>query len=83
MISEILIFTGSAIPNLPGTNVVPSTSFESDDSNQILGISLGLALFGVAIVILAIVVVVFLVVMRMRSRRKGLCNKHYICLENC
>ena len=78
-IPEILFFIGSVIP---GTDVIPSTSFElADNSKQILGISLGVALFGVAVVILSIVVVVFLVVMR--TKRKSLCNKHYICLESC
>ena len=63
-----IIFIGSIITSLSVANG-PSTA--ADNSKQILGISLGVALFGVAVVILAVVVVV--VVMVMRTKRKGMC----------
>ena len=63
-----IIFIGSIITSLPVTDG-PSTT--TDNSKQILGISLGVVLFGVAVVILAVVVVV--VVMVMRTKRKGMC----------
>ena len=66
--SLFVIFIGSIITSLPVTNG-PSTV--TDNSKQILGISLGVALFGVTVVILAVVVVV--VVMVMRTKRKGMC----------
>ena len=71
----IIIYVGSIISNLSLTDTIDSTTtFDKLNSNQVLEISLGVALLGVAIIILVTIVVVVVIFMRMKW--KGLCNAY-------